>query len=102
MNKDEFTERLIMLRKNKGISARDMSLSLGQSPNYINHIEKGKTYPSMSVFFSICDYFEITPKEFFDSKSTNPVKEYELLNAAKGLSNSQLDNLIAIIKDLKR
>lgn len=34
-----FAKRLAELRLLKGISARDMSLSLGQSANYINAIE---------------------------------------------------------------
>ena len=46
MNKQEFSERLSALRINKGVSARDMSLSIGQSPGYINNIENGINYPS--------------------------------------------------------
>ena len=53
----QFAERLTQLRTTKGVSARDMSLSLGQNPGYINNIESGKALPSMSVFFYICDYF---------------------------------------------
>lgn len=37
---EEFVpERLAKLRLQKGVSARDMSLSLGQANNYINNIE---------------------------------------------------------------
>jgi len=43
-----------------------MSLSLGQSEGYINKIESQQMLPSMTGFFYICGYFEITPKEFFD------------------------------------
>jgi len=50
MKKQEFAKRVAKLRQNKGVSARDMSLSLGQSENYINHIENGKAFPSMAVF----------------------------------------------------
>jgi len=60
-----FRNKLAMLRKQKGVSAREMSLALGQSESYINRIEKGKMLPSMSLFFKICEYFEITPKEYF-------------------------------------
>lgn len=102
MERSEFIKRLAELRINKQVSARDMSLSLGQSPGYINNIENGINYPSMTVFFYICDYFGITPKDFFDLDSTNPAKANELLNAAKDLSNEQLDNLIAIAKNLQR
>ena len=34
-----FYKRLAELRLQKGVSARDMSLSLGQSESYINKIE---------------------------------------------------------------
>ena len=33
MEQSEFIKRLVELRMNKGVSARDMSLSLGQSPS---------------------------------------------------------------------
>ena len=36
MDKQAFSERLSALRINKGVSAWDMSLSIGQSPGYIN------------------------------------------------------------------
>ncbi len=102
MDKDIFRQRLANLRMNKGVSARDMSLSIGQSPGYINNIENGISFPSMSVFFYICEYLGITPLEFFDVDSKNPSKERELLTAVKGLSNDQLDNLISLAKGLKK
>ena len=36
---DFVPERLAKLRMQKGVSARDMSLSLGQANNYINNVE---------------------------------------------------------------
>ena len=102
MEKAKFIERLVNLRMAKGVSARDMSLSIGQSAGYINNIENGVNFPSMTVFFYICDYFGITPKEFFDMVVPNPTKAQALLAAAQGLSDEQLDNLIAIAKGLSR
>lgn len=102
MEQDAFSRRLSELRINKGVSARDMSLSIGQSPSYINNIENGVNYPSMTVFFYICEYLDISPAEFFDTQSKNPSKERELLNTVKGLNNEQLDNLISLAKNLKR
>ncbi len=101
MEREDFIKRLVELRMNKGVSARDMSLSIGQSAGYINNIENGINLPSMSVFFYICEYLEITPKEFFDTEVTNPTKSRELLEVTKGLSNDKLDNLIALAKNLK-
>ena len=73
LNKQEFSRRLAALRINKGVSARDMSLSIGQSAGYINNIENGINLPSMQAFFYICEYLEITPKEFFDTDTVNPM-----------------------------
>lgn len=102
MEREDFCKRLVQLRMSKGVSARDMSLSLGQSPNYINGIEGGKNYPSMETFFYICDYFGITPKEFFDMDSTNPTKANELFEIIKSLPNDQMDLLIALGKAIRK
>ncbi len=101
MELKDFSARLSQLRMNKGFSARDMSISMGQSPSYINNIENQVSFPSMSTFFYICDYLEITPAEFFDAESVNPTKEKELLAQLKGLRNEDLDHLIALAKALK-
>lgn len=97
-----FSLRLAKLRLKNGASARDMSLSIGQNPGYINSIESGKALPSLSGFFYICEFLRITPSEFFDLESTNPTKAHELLDYAKRLDDRQLDCLIEIVKDLNK
>ncbi len=62
----DFGKRLHELRKMKGASAREMSLSLGASESYINRIETGRMLPSMEGFFRICSYLKVGPDEFFD------------------------------------
>ena len=42
MTEKDFSLRLAKLREEKGVSARDMSLSMGQNPGYINNIESGR------------------------------------------------------------
>lgn len=102
MEKEEFALRLSKLRAVKGVSARDMSLSIGQSEGYINNIENRTNYPSMTGFFYICEYLGITPQEFFDTENVAPTKTRALLEAARGLDGEQIDHLIAIAKGLKR
>lgn len=51
MYEDFVPERLAKLRALKGVSARDMSLSLGQANNYINNIENKKSLPCHAVIF---------------------------------------------------
>lgn len=102
MEKEDFIKRLVNLRLRKGVSAREMSLSIGQSAGYINNIENGVNYPSMATFFYICDYFCITPKEFFDTDISDPTKVHALLSASKKLNGEQLDTLIALAEGLSR
>jgi len=97
-----FRQRLAQLRNQKGVSARDMSLSLGQSESYINKIESGKAFPSMQVFFYICDYFNITPKDFFDTENHNPVTLDQLVSDIKALTNTQIACIACLVKELKR
>lgn len=100
MYEKEFSQRLAQLRLQKGISARDMSLSIGQNPGYINTIENGKSFPTMTNFFYICEYLNITPKEFFDMSSDNPEKLKELTENIKLLNSSQLDAVTMIVNEL--
>lgn len=100
MYEDEFPLRLAQLRNKKGVSARDMSLSIGQNHAYINNIESGKALPSMTIFFYICEYLNITPSEFFDMDSKNPVKLNSLIQDLKHLDDKQLDSISEIVKGL--
>lgn len=100
MYEEMFPIRLAELRTKKGVSARDMSLSIGQNPGYINNIETGKALPSMSAFFFICDFLGITPKEFFDTDSKDPEELRTLTENLKKLDQNQLQNISSIVKDL--
>ena len=84
----------------KGVSARDMSLSLGQSESYINKIENRRTMPSMTGFFYICEYLGIEPQEFFDTKTISPTKVTEIMQEIGKLSNDKADHILEVIKDL--
>ena len=102
MYEEEFPLRLAQLRTKKGVSARDMSLSIGQNPGYINNIECGKALPSMTGFFHICEYLNITPGDFFDNTSENPEKINDLVKKLKNLDDLQLDSIAAIVNGLIR
>ena len=75
---DFFVKRLQQLRDQKNISAREMSVSLGQNINYINQIENKKNFPTMQSFFYICQYLNITPEEFFCIDKVNPEKSEDV------------------------
>lgn len=93
-------QRLIQLRTKKGVSARDMSLSIGQNEGYINNIENGKALPSMTGFFYICEYLNVTPAEFFDNSTKNPEKLYDLVEDLKHLDESELCAISTLVKGI--
>lgn len=95
-----FYQRLTALRMEKGVSARDMSLSLGQSESYINKIENRRTMPSMAGFFYICEYFGLTPQAFFDPGLTSPQKAQELQQELGKLTSQQAEHVLQIVRDL--
>lgn len=100
MYEDFFIERLTELRMHKGVSARDMSLSLGQSESYINKIENGKSFPSMQIFFYICEYFDVSPKDFFEDAVQNPVAINEIIVELNKLNKDDFSHLLYIAKRL--
>ena len=100
MDEKDFSLRLAQLREKKGVSARDMSLSMGQNPGYINNIESGKSMPSLTGIFYICDYLGITPSELFDIEEQNPSKLNEIIANLKRLDDRQLDMISLLIKDI--
>lgn len=102
MYEEDFQARLSKLRNEKGVSARDMSLSIGQNPGYIHNIENGKALPSMSVFFFICDYLGISPSEFFDINNSNPGKLKPIIEKMKTLDDEQLDGIAAIVNGMTK
>ncbi len=100
MDEKDFSLRLAQLREKKGVSARDMSLSMGQNPGYINNIESGKSMPSLSGIFYICEYLGITPAEFFDVETKSPSKISDIIADLKRLDDRQLDIISALIQDI--
>ena len=99
MNPEYVRERITQLRLQKGVSEYKMSYDLGHSRSYINNISSGKTLHSMSEFFSICDYFGITPIEFFDSNMTDPKL---MQNTIQGLEVLNSDDLLLVQKLVER
>ena len=93
-------ERITQLRLQKGVSEYKMSYDLGHSRGYINNISSGKTLPSMTEFFAICDYFEITPIDFFNSEVRNPTLITELMDSIARLNEEDLELTLLNIKRL--
>ena len=102
MFEDLFYDRLIKLKIEKGVSAREMSLAIGQIPGYINGIENRNGFPSMQVFFYICECLGVTPSEFFDDSNSHPLEYREFIENMDTLDEEKRRNVLAIVKGLNR
>ena len=100
MYEEQFSKRLAELRTKKGVSARDMSLSIGQSAGYINNIENGVNLPSMMTFFYICEYLNVTPQEFFNFSEEPSNGMNALTDQLQQFDSEQINALAAFIKTI--
>lgn len=95
-----FRKRLIQLRNEKNLSAREMSLSLGHNEGYIDKIELGYSLPSMKEFPNICDCLEVTPYKFFEYYVDDSYTMQKILMNLSNMTPEQLKNISAIIDDI--
>lgn len=102
MDVEFIRERITQLRLQKDVSEYKMSYDLGHSRGYINNISSGKTLPSMTEFFAICDYFEISPAEFFDANTANPKLSRNVLELLEQLDQEDLELTLTNIQRLLR
>lgn len=94
--------RITDLRMKKGISEYQMSYDLGHNRTYMHGISSGKALPSLKEFLAICDYFRITPSQFFDCDDDNPSLTEEILVELKSLNDSDRTLLLDVIKRFRK
>ena len=90
-------DRITQLRLQKGVSEYQMSYDLGHSRSYVYNISSGKALPPLKEFFAICDYFEITPQQFFNESEQNPELVQKALTGMKQLNEDDMLMLLGII-----
>lgn len=101
MTEDFVRNRITQLRLRKGVSEYQMSYDLGHSRGYVYNISSGKALPPLKELFAICDYFEISPQQFFDESTDNPELVQKAVEGMKQLSESDLLLLMSMINRLQ-
>lgn len=97
---EKFGLRLAVLREQRHISARQMSLDMGQNKNYISSIESGNNYPTMGNFFDICAYLNISPQQFFEDKNPSPFIDRDFTELMEQLPPETKEHLYCLMLDL--
>lgn len=100
VDEEFFRDRLRFFRNKKQVSAREMSLALGQNESYINKIETGKTSTTIASFLNICDYLAVSPADFFNEVAPSNGGISELNRYFCRLSPRQSNYMLEFLKDL--
>ena len=101
MDENYIRTRITQLRMDKGVSEYQMSLDLGQNKGYIQAISSGRSLPSIQQFLKICNYFDLTPREFFDTESSCPQLMRQTIDELRFLNENDLKLPQAIIARLR-
>lgn len=97
MDKEFIRNRVYEIRTSQNISARNLSLELGMSSEYINQLEGGKLTPSVDFLINFCSYFNISLSEFFDINNKYPMQLKPLIELLSKLNNEEFEVVYKLI-----
>lgn len=101
MNNNEVIERISFFRTQKNMSARDLSLSIGKSQNYINRLEYLKFNVNVDVLFDILEVLGVSVADFFGFGEAYSEDGKQMLEMYNKLSNSNKETVKDLIKKLQ-
>jgi len=88
------TQKLEILRIQKELTQKEVSLRTGIAQANLSRIEKGKQDPTLSTFLKICRALEVRPSEVLEEPSTEPplhLTRSSLERIAKGVLDPSLE-----------
>ena len=81
-----FNEKLITLRKSKGLSQEELGAELKVSRQTVSKWESGQSYPDFQRLVLLSDYFGLTLDELVKDVDVQEVRE-------KNINNEKLDSI---------
>ena len=94
------SERLHQFRTKKNVSAREMSIAIGQNENYINSIENKRSMPSIQMLYAICEYLGVSVSDFLYEASNSKQLLLDINSNLTDLDNETLEHVLAILKTM--
>ncbi len=91
-------ERITKLRMEHKVSEYQLSLDLGFSKGYIQAISSGNILPSLGALYKICEYFNITPEQFFSGNNSDSRLMNDLLDVLREMSPEEQYTLYHFLK----
>jgi transcriptional regulator with XRE-family HTH domain len=81
-----FGKQLAKLRKAKGLKQHQLEEKIGSGPQYVSHLETGRSKPGFENIFELAEALDVSPMELFFVEGLDDKKEVlrrrieELLN----------------------
>ena len=101
MDLDILVQRIGYFRNKKNLSARELSLRIEKSENYINQVECRNFTVSLPVLFKIIDALEIYCAEFFADNYADYEQDKEILDLLNALPAERKKSFIDLMKNTK-
>ena len=99
MDIKEILSRVGYVRNQANLSAREVSLRMGMSPQYAAQLESGRIVLTVEKLLQILEICEFPIDRFFSSNIADYNTDKELESLIQGLNTNKKQNLIEFIKN---
>ena len=99
MDIKEILSRVGFVRNQANLSAREVSLRMGMSPQYVAQLESGRIVLTVEKLLQILEICEFPIDRFFSSNIADYNIDKELESLIQGLNTNKKQNLIEFIKN---
>lgn len=90
----KFNEKLLSIRKKKGLSQEELGMELQVSRQTISKWEEGQSYPDFQKLVMLSDYFDMTLDELVKDIDVQDVRE-------KSLTDEKVSTIYLDVENMK-
>ena len=95
----EILSRIGFVRNTANLSAREVSLRMGMSPQYVAQVESGRIVLTMEKLLQILEICQFPIERFFSANIADYQVDNELKSLIETLPSDKKKNIIAFIKN---
>ena len=101
INYNEIINRIGFFRNKANLSARETSLRLGYSEQFMKRIENKSVELKVKTLLEFCDVVDITPHDFFYLGESYNQEDKNILTLYHSLSTDSKQTILDLMKKLK-
>ncbi|MBE7081521.1 MAG: helix-turn-helix transcriptional regulator [Clostridiales bacterium] len=94
----EILSRIGYVRNKANLSAREVSLRMGMSPQYVAQLESGRIVLTVEKLFQILEICDFPIERFFSTNIADYDVDNQLKNLIESLPTDKKKNIIEFIK----